>query len=223
MRRFYSFFHDKLWFSVQNRIKVIYGNVYSKIQRRRLTNREFSIICSTCIGGVIYNRLKHQFLSPTINLWMPQKSFLMFAMDLKKYIEMDLTFVDDVCVNGEKSSFPIARLDDVWIYFNHAKSKEEAENDWNRRKARINYDNLYFIIYDKEDLTKEDLIKFSKIPCNNKIILSDKKYEDIDCVQTIIPNKKRRYRESYLDKDFFGKRTFEKQWDYVAWLNRKQN
>ena len=27
--------------------------------------------------------------------------------------------------------------------------------------------------------------------------------------------------DSFLDKDIFGIRTFEKKWDYVKWLNQK--
>ena len=46
-----------------------------------------------------------------------KESFLMFDMDLKKYIEMDLTFVEWCLRKWRKLSFPIARLDDVWRYF----------------------------------------------------------------------------------------------------------
>ena len=50
--------------------------------RKRLKNDNFSIICSNCIGGTIYNRLGKQFLSPTINLWFYQKDFLKFIQNI---------------------------------------------------------------------------------------------------------------------------------------------
>ena len=51
-----------------------------------------------------------------------------------------------------------------YIYiFQSPDSKEEAEADWEKRKVRINYDNLYLIIYDREDITVDDLIEFGKI------------------------------------------------------------
>lgn len=63
---------------------------YENSIRKRLTNDNFTIICSNCIGGTIYNRLGKQFLSPTINLWMHQRDFIKFVLDIKEYINPEL-------------------------------------------------------------------------------------------------------------------------------------
>lgn len=60
-------------------------------------------------------------------------------------------------------------------------------------------------------------INLSKINYN-KIVLSDKEYPDIDYVLTIQPNNKVNGQQ-YLDKDILDKRTFEKHFDFIKWLN----
>ena len=110
--------------------------VYAGLLRRKLKNKDFTIICSNCIGGIIYNRLGLQFRSPTINMWMHQHDCIRLMKDLREYMNADLEFIDS------KYSYPVAKLKDITLYFNHCDTEEEARNDWNRRKQRINYDNL---------------------------------------------------------------------------------
>ena len=54
----------------------------------------FSIICSSCIGGIIYHRLGLKFLTPTINLWFNQKDFIKFISNLQYYLDQKLNFVE---------------------------------------------------------------------------------------------------------------------------------
>ena len=57
----------------------------------------------------------------------------------------------------------------------------------------------------------------------NVIVLSPNTYDDIDYVKTIKPNVNRMYGERYLDRDLFLRRTYEKKWDFVSWLNCEEN
>lgn len=205
---------EKLKSKVINEISRIINSRYEKKVRRRLKNQNFSIICSNCIGGVIYNRLGEKFLSPTINLWMNQKDFLKMVSNLKKYMDEELAFF-----HGEYD-YPTAFLGDVKIYFNHSKTEDDARNDWNRRKSRINYDNLYIIMYDRNGLTNEDFDTLSNIDCKNKVVLSTSENQQFSFVKKLVPHNERVNGPQCLDKDIFGIRTFEKQWDYVDWLNR---
>lgn len=99
-----------------------------------MKKKDFSIICSTCVGGVIYNNLGLQFLSPTIDMYMNNLGFIKFACDLKYYCSLDIDFIET------EDKFPVAMCGDIKLYFNHSKTANDAEDDWNRRKARINYD-----------------------------------------------------------------------------------
>lgn len=148
-----------------------------------------------------------------INLWMNQKDFLKMAHDLKSYMSKELVFV-----KGEYD-YPIALLGDVKVYFNHSKTEEEALHSWERRKTRINYDNLYIIMYDRDGLTDEDFDVLSKINCKNRIVLSDIDNSKFPFIKRLKSHPEKVNGPQYLDKDIFGIRTFEKQWDYVDWLN----
>ena len=193
-------------------VKIWINSRYERKIRKKLKNDQFSILCSTCIGGIIYHRLGKQFLSPTINMWMNQKEFLVFVENLDEALEQELVFIET------KYDYPVARIitksGPVNLYFNHAKTQEEAEQNWKRRKARINRDNLFIIMYDFDGITEEEILRLDKIKCKNKIVLSPNK-SDIPYVLTIKP----KTTSNYLDFDWLGRRTFEKQFDFVTWLN----
>lgn len=110
-------------------ISSVVNWAYERKLRHRLRNHDFSIICSNCAGGVISHRLGKEFRSPTVNLWMRQRDFLRMTQDLRTYMSYELEFVDS------EYDYPVAKLHDVFIFFNHAKSSAEAAADWNRRKA----------------------------------------------------------------------------------------
>ena len=193
-------------------VKKIADSRFEKNLRRKLKNDQFSILCSTCIGGIIYHRLGKQFLSPTINMWMNQREFLIFLENLDEALAQELVFIKT------KYDHPVAQLTtkggSVNLYFNHAKTEEEADRDWTRRKARINRDNLFVIMYDTDNITEADIRRLEKIKCRNKIVLSANK-RDLPYVLTI----KSKGASNYLEADRFGRRTFEKKFDFVKWLN----
>ena len=126
----------------------------------------FSIICSTCIGGVIYNRLGKEFLSPTINMFFLQPDFVKFVCDLEYYLSLELKFIET------DKSYPVALLGDIKLYFNHSKTPEDAANDWRRRKERINYDNIYIILYNRDGCILDDFRKIEKVKCKRFIVLT---------------------------------------------------
>lgn len=197
------------------KINEIYSAIYERNLKNKLKNENFSIISSNCIGGLIYHRLDHKFLSPTINLWMWQYDYLKFVLDLEKYLSLELAFIES------EYSYPVARLEDIKIYFNHYSCEEEANECWNKRKKRINYDNLFLIMYDKDGLDKNDLEKLKSVKCKGKLVISNREFDDLDYVIKIpadMNNPETRYR---LDKNkFTSLRTFEKYFDYVKWLNK---
>lgn len=203
-----------MFYSLNKKFRKIYEKRWENSVRKKLTNKDFSIICSNCIGGIIYHRLGLRFLSPTINLWMYQYDYLKFVLDLKKYIDMDLTFIET------QYSYPVAKLGDITLHFNHYKSNQDAKSSWDKRKKRINYDNLFLIMYDKDGLTKEDLKKLENIKCKGKIVISNTDYPDLNYVIKIkanMNNLEKRYRLN-INK-WTGKRKFEEKFDYVKWLN----
>lgn len=198
----------------QTLLSGLVNTFYEWYMRSRLKNKDFTILCSNCIGGIIYHRLGIQFLSPTVNLWMHQRDFIEFAGNIRKLKEVEMQFIETDC------GYPVAKLGNITIYFNHHKNEEDARNDWNRRMKRVNYDNLFLIMYDCEDITESDIKELGHIPCRDRLVISKKEYPHIPYVKTIKPGKNL-FGNQCIDRDWFGLRTFEKCFDYVKWLNQE--
>lgn len=199
-------------------VRKIYRKVHRYFLRKRLKNKNFTILAPTCIAGVMYHELGQKFLSPTINLWMYDKDFLKFVHNLKDYLSYDLRFVDGI------DDTPTAYLNDILIHFNHYHSNEEAKQKWDERKNRINYDNLFIIMADQPDggvITHEDMLSLKDIPCKGKVVLSVKDYDDIDYIVHLPKDPEKDCVNMYMfDKSPILKRfRWEREWDYVSWLN----
>lgn len=193
------------------RIKRIKNERYEKRIRKSLHNSDFSIISSTCVGGIIYHRLNQKFLSPTIDLWFYQKDFVKFVVNLSEYLNYDLKFVEGI------RDYPVAYLNDIKIFFMHYDNEDSARKAWERRKTRINFNNLYIIMVDADTITDDDIKKLKSVPCRNVIVLSNKKRaKSIDCFKYI------KTKGKFTDKDKYGMRVFEKHWDFVKWLNQEK-
>lgn len=99
-------------------------------------------------------------------MFISNPDFIKFASHLKHYMSQKLRFIET------EKGFPVAMLDDIELNFNHATTNEEAADNWNRRKARINYDNLYFIFYYREGMTLEQIREIEKAPCKRVAIIT---------------------------------------------------
>lgn len=163
-------------------------------------------------GGVIYHDLGLQFLSPTINLFFSPNDFCKFCLNLKYYISLQIK---------EKESpkpYPVGMVGDIELNFMHYESFEEARQCWEKRKARINYDNLVVIGISSKDTPEEYYEEFEKIPYA-KVILS----------QELVPQHKNAVYVNGFDsiktnqlldfKSFFSGERYLDAWDYVTWLN----
>ena len=75
-------------------IECIIMPIINAYNRMHLKNKDFSIICGTCAGGVITHRLGKKFLSPTVNLWFTEKDLQKMVRNLKWYMQQELEFID---------------------------------------------------------------------------------------------------------------------------------
>lgn len=89
-------------------------------------------------------------------------------MNPKEYLNKELVFVDS------EYPHPVAMLGDIRIHFNHSRDEEEARNDWERRKKRIEWDNLYIIMYDRDNLSRKQILSLKQVKCKRLIVLSER-------------------------------------------------
>ena len=152
-------------------------------------------------------------------MWFRQPDFVSFCLHLDYYLRQKLCFY-----RGEES-YPTAELrgtdeiPTIRLYFNHAKTEEEAEEAWEKRKPRIVRENLFIVLYKLDGVTVEQLKRLETVPCRGKVLLSAVPVPEISWTIVIPPNMKAPNPYSFLDRDLFGIRRYEKHFDFVRWLN----
>ncbi len=145
--------------------------------RRRflLKNYKFTIISNNCWGGRVYQSYNMPYTSPTVGLLFFADEYIKFVSNLEYYLSLDLTFIPKKeskyyeYYTEKDRYYPIGILGDVEICFLHYKSEEEAYEKWNRRKSRINWDNLIVKFNDQNRATEEHIRAFDKLPLKNKL------------------------------------------------------
>ncbi|MGJ0190599.1 DUF1919 domain-containing protein, partial [Campylobacter coli] len=115
-----------------------------------------SIFSNNCIAGFLYNDYKVKFGSPTINLQLTPIDFIKFCSKVDFYLSLkleenlDVEFSEDqfALISNVKidKQFPVGKLGDILIFFQHYKNFKEAESKWEERKKRITWDNIYIIL-----------------------------------------------------------------------------
>lgn len=204
-------------------LKKTYENTICKIVRflRRklfLNNITFSIISNNCWGGRVYQRYNLPYLSPTIGLMFFADEYIKFVSNLEYYLSLELKFINKCDskyynVYKEKNKYyPIGLLGDIEIVFLHYKSEGEAYDKWNRRKERINWNNLVIKFNDQNLATEEHIEKFDKLPFKNKICFVAKPMPNIKSAIFM----KKYYGEKYVLSDVSG---YEKYLDITKYLN----
>ena len=58
--------------------------------KKRLANRNFTILCNNCVGGVILHELGERFNSPTVNLFFGAEDYIKFLEKLDYYLSQTL-------------------------------------------------------------------------------------------------------------------------------------
>lgn len=189
----------------------IYPILYRK-SRKKLQNRNFTIISDNCWGGRVYQELGIQYNSPFIGLFIMSPDYLKLVKNLRYYMSQELVFIKNSKYT-DKTTYPIGLLDDIEIHFLHYSSEDEARNKWNRRKERMNWNNLFFKFNDNDKCNYELIKEFDDLDYNSKVIFSSKKYND---VKSLIYFKERE-NIGFVGEDL---KIYRKYFDVVDWLNK---
>ena len=145
---------------------------------RRIRKMGISIISNNCAGGLLYNHFGCRFQSPTINLQISPEDYLRFCENLDYYCSLDISEESPLnaielfrTLGGTTIGFPVGRLGDLTLFFQHFDSFQQAVCKWNERKKRIDYDRLFFVFVDT-NCTKEMVRRFLNLPFRNKLFLT---------------------------------------------------
>ena len=197
-----------------SKINAVLRKFIDRNNRKRLINTSFSLVSSNCNGAFICHDLNLKFNSPFVNLWIYPKDFIKYLKNIKHYMECDLRFI-----KKNDISYPVGLLDDIEIYFQHYDSEDDAKNKWIERTKRINLDNLFILMTDRDGCTLEDLKEFDNLPYRNKIVFTHLPYKDIQSAFYIKGFEKDECVGmcfEYINK-FSGKKRYD-SFDYVVIL-----
>lgn len=194
---------------------------YLKMKRKKLKNTDMTIISSNCNGGVISSDLGLEFKSPFVNLFIKSSDYIRILADLKGYMNEELKFVKETDPIYGDVSYPTAYLRDAKIYFMHYRSEREAKEAWERRKARINWDNLYVMFTDRSGCTMEDLRAFDQLPYEHKVVFThipQPKIKSSYYIKGYENEEKVGILSDWQDANKPVKRVYD-QFDFVGWFN----
>lgn len=154
------------------------------IRKKKIVDTSVCIISNNCWASMaFYQRFNIPYNTPTVGLFISDTDFIKFISDLPYYLNQTLQFISperspaftEVNFWGKGSdnrleyNFPVAMIGDVTLWFMHYKSKQEATEKWERRKKRVNLDNLLIKWSQRYTEDMETVHSFLKTPHKRKI------------------------------------------------------
>lgn len=145
--------------------------------RRGIKNANFSLLANNCNGGFIYHDLGLQFRSPTINMYFIHDHFLRFLEDFDYYISQELVKCKYPTFT-EPNNSPICNLGSgdkkIELHFLHYHSFSECCELWEKRKKRLNKNNLFIVMAAFDKAEEECVKRFDNLPFKNKVIFIER-------------------------------------------------
>lgn len=156
--------------------------------RRTLHNRTVSIVSDNCWGGFMSQYCGLEYRSPFVGCFVPAPDYIRLLRSLKAYMAGQMQFVarsesryaDRLTHIG--GDYPVGILTPkgehtgVEIHFLHYASPEEALTKWQRRAARLDYDNLIVKMADRDLCTPELIAEFDRLDFPSKVCFTAKSY-----------------------------------------------
>lgn len=187
----------------------------NKRNRQRLQNQQISVIASNCNGALILHDLNQTFRSPFVNLYLAPADFLRYLQKREYYQSLALQFITTDKV------YPVAMLGDIQLHFVHYHSPQEAQEKWQTRSQRINFDNVFVIMTDRDGCTYADLQAFDQLPFANKVVFTHRPYPELKSAYYIRGFENQgQVGDLYEWSGWFGLKYYD-QFDYVAWFNAR--
>ena len=210
------------FFNFLNVVQIYKRKKKCKRLRKKLHNKDFTLISNNCNGCILLHELGLKFNSQFVNLFLSAEDYIKYLENFDYYNSLIPVF------DNTTQNYPIGRLKDIKINFVHYKTKEEALKKWEERKKRINKNN-FFVIFTEQygvDGCSEDLLhRFDNLPYRNKIVFTCKKYENIKnsffCKS--YENNPLGVNMFYVFKNKFSVKRKYDIFDFVSWFNGEED
>lgn len=198
-------------------INGFFRKFINKYNRLRLSNNTFTLLSNNCNGCLICKDMNIRYNSPFVNLYLTPTDFIKYIKNIDHYNNLKLTFI-----NVETKDYPVGVLGDIELNFVHYQNEQEAKEKWNERKTRINLDNLFILMTERDGCTMDDLIEFDNLSYKNKVVFTKLPYKNIKSSYYIKGFEKDKevgllfkFKNRYTGKKYYD------DFDYVSWFNGK--
>lgn len=163
--------------------KRLIRKVIASIRRIELKNRDFTIISNNCCGGFIYDIYRLKYKTPTIGCVIFPDQYCKFVSNLDYYLSKEIKVL-----NANKSCHLkiINKLnlpkqigiidDDIEVCFVHYRSADEGCKKLNKRKERVNKNNLLVKFNDQNGCLIENYEEFKKLNVKNKLFFTSNEH-----------------------------------------------
>ena len=183
---------------------------------RRIYN--MTIISNNCSGAYEMRVLGiNPYTSPTVFLQILPTEYPKFCKDFKRYMSYELVEYTDFSEEhkyamqkllGFIPTFPCGLLGDIAILFQHEKSFNVAKEKWDRRKLRIDYDNIYYMFCIEFPVFRNCAVEFANLHLPNSVLFM----RSFD-IETDIPHYRYDKDVEYLLMQNNGKFVFEGEFE----------
>lgn len=126
-----------------------------------------SIISRNCWAGICYNYLGLPFNSPFINMFLTDSDFNKLLNNFNHYMSILPAYEGEGYDVNMKKKYPIGRLEDILLHFNHYENWQRAYDSYKKRRERVNFDNLFFVSSSLSETIAEE---YDKMLYKHKII-----------------------------------------------------
>lgn len=142
-----------------------------------------SLITNNCHGAVIYVEKRWRYDSPTISTQILPGDFVKFCGDLKKYLDAELVEYRELSEYHQREGYrfygtefgkwPMGIIDDVMVIFRHETNFAIAAEKWNRRKNRVDYDRVAYMLQVTDESYADDIQRFLDLKLPHSVVLTD--------------------------------------------------
>ena len=121
-----------------------------------------SIISNNCWGGLLYATLGLECCSPFKNLFVKDDDYIKLLSNLREYMSEELVFHSFEMDRLSCQKYPVMLLGDIRIHCNHDNEPELAKEKWDRRKRKLNWDNIFVEMYTENQDMVEKFIQLDE-------------------------------------------------------------
>lgn len=180
-----------------------------------LKSRNVTIISDNCWGGYVYKTLGLRCMSPTRNVSFTNENYIKLLNDFEGYMQVKPTFKRWEVNSNSGEKFPVLKCKDIEIRCNHEKDIEKAVYEWEKRKKRINYNDLFIEMHTEDRIWAKKFLELDQY--KNKICFVPWETNEEGLIQIKKSPKQKNFYDAVNNTALF---LYNENWfDIVALLN----